>query len=59
MGGAIGIAHESPPPAQVILPVVQTPIIMQLTEVERENEEAMNGQETSNRIPVAKVEYKL
>lgn len=33
VGGAKGIAYESPPPAQVVLPVVQTPEIMQLTEV--------------------------
>lgn len=33
VGGAKGIAYESPPPTQVILPVVQTPEIMQLTEV--------------------------
>ena len=48
MGGAEGIPHESPPPAQVILPVVQTPEVMQLAvegkrEVEREGRREQIG----------------
>ncbi len=39
VGGAKSIAYKSPPPAQVILPVVQTPEIMQLTEVGKRKRE--------------------
>lgn len=30
VGGAKGVAYKSPPPPQVVLPVVQTPEVMQL-----------------------------
>ena len=48
MGGAKGIPNKSPPPAQVIFPVVQTPEIMQLS-VERKKEGEREGRRKRQR----------